>query len=174
MSCAIAASRGLVLIMLLLAACRDRNAASPHTGSADHASDDSAFAMMQARGGLAMGVDQYTSTHRFEPLPDGGLITLVRSRDDSAGVIQIRAHMRAIAAAFQRGDFNLPGFVHARPVPGTATMGARRSRISYLADTVPGGGSLRIRSSDSIAVAAIHDFLAFQRSDHRVDAGTSH
>lgn len=158
--------------MLLLAGCVDRKAAP--TRSADRAPDDSAFAMVQTRGRVAMGVDQYTSTHRFESLPDGGLITLVRGQDDSAGVSQIRTHLRATAAAFQLGDFNTPGFVHARPVPGTATMASRRSRISYLADTVPGGGSLRIRSSDSVAIAAIHQFLAFQRSDHRVDAGTAH
>jgi hypothetical protein len=75
--------------------------------------------------------------------------------------------MRAIANAFARGDFSLPGFVHDREVPGTAVMTARRSHISYAADTLPGGGQVRLQSSDSTAVAAIHEFLAFQRHDHR-------
>jgi hypothetical protein len=54
-------------------------------------------------------------------------------------------------------------------------MAAHRSRISYIADTVPDGGSLRIYSTDSIAISAIHQFLAFQRQDHRSPhADTTH
>jgi hypothetical protein len=75
--------------------------------------------------------------------------------------------MVEIGAAFRRGDFTVPGFVHDGAVPGTATMAARQSRIGYIVDTVPRGGSLRIHSTDSIAIAAIHQFLAFQRQDHR-------
>jgi hypothetical protein len=118
-----------------------------------------------------MGVDQYTSSHRFEALPDGGRITLQRDQADSAGTAQIRAHMQTIAAAFAAGDFKLPGFVHDREVPGTAIMAARRSHISYTTDTVPRGGSVRIRSDDSTAVAAVHQFLSFQRRDHRASHG---
>jgi hypothetical protein len=114
-----------------------------------------------------MGVDQYTSTHGFESLPDGGRITLVRDPRDTAGVAQIRSHMRRIAGAFGRGNFTLPGVVHDREVPGTAVMSTRRSRITYTADTVPGGGRLRIQSDDAVSIAAIHDFLSFQRQDHR-------
>ena len=68
---------------------------------------------------------------------------------DTAGVSQIRAHMRRIASAFGRGDFTLPGFVHAREVPGTREMRARRSAIRYTTDTVPGGAVVRLRSADS-------------------------
>jgi hypothetical protein len=117
-----------------------------------------------------MGVDQYTSSHRFEPLPDGGRIILQRNHADAAGVSQIRAHMETIAQAFSRGDFTTPGFVHARDVPGTAVMAASRSRITYIADTVPGGARLRIESADTAAIAAIHEFLHFQRRDHRSTA----
>src|SRR5271170_8527699 len=51
---------------------------------------DSAYHAMQARGAQAMGVDQYTSTHHFTDLPDGGRIELERNADDSAGVAMIR------------------------------------------------------------------------------------
>jgi hypothetical protein len=118
-----------------------------------------------------MGVDQYTSFHQFESLPDGGRISLQRDPDDSAGVAQIRSHMQRIAVAFADGDFALPGLVHAREVPGTAVMAARRSQIRYVADTLAGGGQVRLRTSDPSAIAAIHEFLAFQRQDHR---STSH
>jgi hypothetical protein len=129
---------------------------------------DSAFGAVQERGRAAMGVDQYTSAHVFEDLPDGGRVVLDREVDDSAGVATIRAHMRDIAAAFARGDFATPGFVHARAaVPGTAVMAAKRDAITYTAADRPRGGELRIASSDPAAVRAIHEFLAFQRTDHR-------
>jgi hypothetical protein len=133
---------------------------------------DKAFALVQERGRHAMGVDQYTSTHRFESLPDGGRISLQRNSDDSVGAAQIRSHLRTIALAFDRGQFDLPGFVHDREVPGTAVMTQRRSRITYTTESLPRGGQLRIHSDDSIAVAAIHEFLSFQRQDHRSGAGS--
>jgi hypothetical protein len=135
--------------------------------SQTRATSDRAFAGVQHRGHVAMGVDQYTSTHHFQPTPDGGLITLERDVEDSAGIARIRLHMVEIAGAFRQGNFALPGFVHDRPVPGTALMAARRARIQYQPDTLPRGGALRISSDDPEAVAAIHQFLAFQRQDHR-------
>jgi hypothetical protein len=113
-----------------------------------------------------MGVDQYTSTHVFESLPDGGRITLERDAPDSAGTAQIRRHMLSVADAFKAGDFSQPGFVHARSVPGTAVMAGKREAISYVVEPLPRGAALRLRSADSAAVTAIHEFLAFQRADH--------
>ena len=128
---------------------------------------DTGFAGVQTRGQAVMGVDQYTSQHVFEDLPDGGRVVLERDdAGDSVGIATIRAHMRAIARRFGAGDFALPGVVHDREVPGTDVMAARRSAISYTALDRPRGGELRIASQDSVAVAAIHQFLAFQRVDH--------
>jgi protein-S-isoprenylcysteine O-methyltransferase Ste14 len=146
-------------------ACRPEPAA---TRWAAAAAEDSVFAGVQARGKTAMGVDQYTSTHVFESLPDGGRIVLQRDQADSVGTATIRAHLRHIARAFAAGDFQLPGFVHAQPVPGTAVMKARRGAIRYTMDTLPRGGMVRLESADSAAVRAIHQFMAFQRHDHRV------
>jgi hypothetical protein len=156
-----------MILLWVLGGCSEEGGKSRHSSSLDAASPDSAFARVQVRGHSAMGVDQYTSRHKFQPLPDGGSIALQRDTSDPAGVSRIRAHMRQIASAFGRGDFTLPGFVHAREVPGTREMRARRSAIHYTADTVPGGAVLRLTSQDSEAVAAIHEFLAFQRHDHR-------
>lgn len=128
---------------------------------------DSSFAVLQERGKQAMGVDQYTSTHRFEPLSNGGRIELQRDADDSAGVATIRQHLRQIARAFKVGDFSTPMAVHAQVVPGTEVMRARRDRIRYEFAELPRGGEVRITTTDAEAVAAIHEFLAFQRSDHR-------
>ncbi len=134
------------------------------------ARDDPAYAGVQARGAVAMGVDQYTSSHVFEPLPDGGRINLERDDDDPAGSDRIRGHMEQIARRFADGDFQLPGFVHARAVPGTDVMSARRDRITYTVESLPRGAALRVRSGDSAAVRAIHAFLAFQREDHHAAA----
>jgi hypothetical protein len=132
---------------------------------------DPGFTGVQARGEVAMGVNQYTSRHIFESLPDGGRIELQRERDDSAGTARIRRHMQQIAAQFAAGDFRLPGYVHARGVPGTAVMAAKRAVISYAVESLPRGAALRLRSDEPAAVQAIHEFLAFQRQDHHAAGG---
>ncbi len=157
--------RRILLLMVTLCGCGDTIV--PERSGATRQNSDSTFSLVQARGHAAMGVDQYTSSHIFESLPDGGRISLQRAPDDSVGVAQIRTHMRFIAGAFARGDFALPGFVHDQEVPGTAVMTGRKSSIRYTADTLAGGGEVRLRSSDTTAIRAIHDFLAFQRHDHR-------
>jgi len=130
--------------------------------------DDSAFAAVQTRGAAVMGVDQYTSAHVFEDLADGGRIALVRKdSSDSAGVATIRAHMRSIADAFAKGDFSAPGMVHMQKVPGTDVMATKRAAIRYQVADLPGGGEVRLTTADPAAVSAIHEFLAFQRMDHR-------
>lgn len=127
---------------------------------------DTGFSAMQARGTMAMGVDQNTSTHTFDALPEGGRITLVRDTDDSLGVEQIRAHLKLIQHSFQAGDFSTPAFVHMQQMPGTAVMAERRSAITYTYANVPRGGELRMTTSDSAALAGIHEFMGAQRHEH--------
>jgi len=139
----------------------------PATGpGARDVAADSAFAALQSRGAGAMGVDQYTSTHRFDALPDGGRIELQRDADDPAGVAEIRLHLQEIVRAFTAGDFTTPAFVHARPVPGADVMSAKREAIRYTYRELPRGGEVLIVARDPDAVAAIHEFMAFQRDDH--------
>ena len=176
----------LLFVTLSAAACSHQPSPSVAAGDsmpADHASPDhaahtaqqaaggdSAFAALQQRGQTAMGVDQYASSHRFDPLPDGGRIELQMDAPDSAATARIRAHLQEIAGAFARGDFATPGFVHAQRVPGTDVMAAKRAAITYRFAPLPRGGEVRITTTDAEAVAALHAFLAFQRSDHRTDA----
>jgi hypothetical protein len=115
-----------------------------------------------------MGVDQYTSWHRFDPLPDGGRIALQLDPRDTSGTVVIRAHLRDIARRFASGDFAIPGFVHAGEVAGTRAMRAKRRAIFYVLHPLAGGGEVRIITRDSDAVAAVHEFLAFQRKEHHV------
>ncbi len=128
---------------------------------------DTGFAAMQRRGAMVMGVDQYTSQHTFDLLPDGGRIVLVRAAADTAGVRTIRAHMRDIAKAFAAGDFEHAWEVHQHDLPGAVVMRQRRGAIRYTVDTLTGGGAVRISSADSVAVRAIHEFLSAQRMEHQ-------
>jgi len=155
------------ILALPTAACR--SAPPPRAGN--QATSDTAFASMQQRGQMVMGVDQYASRHVFEDLPDGGRIVLeVDSGSDTAGIARIREHMHAIAADFAQGDFSKPFMVHHEQVPGTDVMTARRDLITYEETDRPRGGEVRIRTTDSAAVAAVHAFLTFQRSAHHAAA----
>jgi hypothetical protein len=129
-------------------------------------SGDTAFQSMQQRGHQVMGVDQTTSSHGFMSLPDGGRIVLVRNLNDSAGVAQVRQHLRELQRAFRAGDFSMPMFIHMKTVPGVSVMAARHDRITYTESDLPNGGALRITTTDSAAIDAIHQFLAFQRTEH--------
>jgi hypothetical protein len=150
----------LTLSMLPVAACSRQEKAET--------TSDSSFAALQQRGETAMGVNQYTSQHVFEPLPNGGRIVLQRQASDSVGVAAIRAHMDTISKSFGKGDFAVPGFVHATgDVPGTAAMKRLKAEIIYTPQDLPGGAQVVISTRNPQAVSAIHEFLAFQRMDHR-------
>ncbi len=165
------AAISLALLLAALPAAAWAQAAAARGGDTAGArrAADSAFAAVQARGAdaRAMGVDQYTSVHRFDALADGGRIELRRAGDDSAGVATIRAHLRQVAAAFAAGDFRTPAFVHARTVPGTAVLAAKRGAVRYAYRDLPRGGEVRITTRDPEALRAVHAFIAFQRQDHR-------
>ena len=141
-------------------------------GRAKEAGD---FAAMQERGQQVMGVNQYTSAHVFEDLPDGGRVVLDRADSaDTAAITTIRVHMGDIATAFRAGDFTKPFEVHVQTVPGAAVMSARRDAISYEVIDRPRGGEVHMRSADPAAVAAIHEFLAFQRDAHHAAGHETH
>ena len=161
-------------------ACTDSTGERPSPSTAlpvRPSAGDSAFAAVQARGGEArgMGVDQATSVHRFDLLPDGGRIELQRNDvSDSGGIAQIRTHLRGIVTAFEAGDFSTPAFVHMQQVPGAVTMAAQRAAIRYRYKDLPAGGEVQIRTSDSSAVRAVHAFVQFQRAEHRAGGADAH
>jgi hypothetical protein len=163
----------ILAIAAVAAACARHDERGP---AAATAADDSArFAAVQTRGRSVMGVDQYTSAHVFEDLPDGGRIVLDRAdAADTAGIATIRRHMREVADDFRRGDFAKPFRVHAQQVPGTDAMARRRDAITYTVVDRPRGAEVDIHTTDSAAVAAVHAFLAFQRSDHHAAGHEGH
>lgn len=135
---------------------------------------DTSYASMQARGQMAMGVDQRRSHHVFDDLPDGGRIELQADSADSTAIAAIRAHLSTVASAFQAGNFSTPAFVHAGAVPGTSVMAARRSLITYAFTALPRGGEVRMTTRDAEALRAIHQFLAYQREEHHAAGHEMH
>lgn len=154
-------SMGILLAATCLCCSRSRE-----RPSAESSGTDTGFTAMQQRGKMAMGVDQATSTHRFDALPTGGRIELQRDTDDSLGIAQVRAHLRLIEHAFQAGDFSTPQFVHMQTMPGTALMAQKREVIVYTYHDLPRGGEVVMTTADSSALAAIHAFMGAQRMGH--------
>ena len=135
---------------------------------------DSSFAAMQQRGKIAMGVDQYVSVHHFDDLADGGRIQLQSVAKDPVATHAIRAHLHGIGKAFASGDFSTPELVHMKQVPGTSVMAQKKTAIRYTLRELPGGGELRMTTSDSAARHAIHEFLSFQRGEHHAPGHEMH
>jgi hypothetical protein len=52
---------------------------------------------------------------------------------------------------------------------GGSVMAAKRAVITYTVTDLPRGGALRITTHDPAAIKAVHNFLAFQRDDHRAE-----
>jgi hypothetical protein len=161
-----------VLLIVTLGAC---SSSPPDEGAQSSAGQvDADFDALQERGETAMGVDQYTSTHLFDALPDGGRIELQRDDDDPAGVDRIREHLRQVALDFADGDFSDPTFVHQQEMPGTAVMALRKDAIVYTFASLPRGAEVRITTEDPGAIEAIHQFMAAQRMDHRAGGHDHH
>lgn len=156
----------LVLALLLATPFVPVLAQAGHDHAAMHPSNDSAYKAMKARGGMIMGVDQDQSTHHFTSLPDGGRIELTSNVEDTAATARIRRHFAEIEKAFAAGDFAIAVMVHNQEIPGTDVMKAKAGVIAYKMAEVPRGARLRITTSDTAAIAAIHRFLLFQRTEH--------
>lgn len=123
---------------------------------------------LDERGAHAMGFDQAKTTHHFLLYQDGGAIAVnVKNPSNTADRDAIRTHLPHLAMLFGQGSFDLPHFIHATDVPGTATMTRLKDRIAYTYRQTPDGGRVDIVTSDPEALAAIHAFLRFQITDHK-------
>ena len=115
----------------------------------------------------SFGFSHESSKHAFRILPTGGAIELRATDDDPKTVAAIRTHLREIEAAFRKGDFSKPKFVHERMPDGVDTMRERRQSIQYRFEELPEGARVTITTKDARALQAIHAFLRFQIADHR-------
>src|SRR4051812_25012355 len=123
---------------------------------------------LKKRGADAMGFDQDATIHHFRLAEAGGTIEVTVKDEASATVVpRVRLHLETIADEFARGDFRGPLETHAEIPPGVAVMQERAGAISYRYEDLPRGGALRIRTSDAVALEAVHAFLRYQMAAHR-------
>ena len=123
---------------------------------------------LEHRGGEAMGFDQAATVHHFVLTPDGGAIEVtVKNAGDEASLNAIRTHLKEIAAQFAAGDFEKPLMTHGELPDGVAEMTAGKNAISYVFESLPQGGRVRITTTDSKALTAVHRFLQYQIREHK-------
>ncbi|WP_215610206.1 hypothetical protein [Leptothoe spongobia] len=119
------------------------------------------------RGAQVMPFDLEKTTHHFEPLPDGGLQTVVAdSPIDPEQVKLIQSHLKEETAKFQAGDFSDPAAIHGDAMPGLKQLRAGHRNMTVEYTTLPDGGQIRYTTQQPALVAAVHDWFAAQRSDH--------
>jgi hypothetical protein len=124
-------------------------------------------AVVESHGDQAMGFPHDRTIHHFRMAANGGAIeVIVNDPTDKANTEAIRMHLSHIAVMFGSGDFSTPMFIHDGVPPGVTTMTLMKSAIHYTYEEMPSGGRVRMQSTNVIAVAAIHDFLRFQITDH--------
>jgi hypothetical protein len=124
-------------------------------------------AVVENHGDKAMGFPHDKTTHHFRLMSDGGSIEVAANDSgDKTNKEAIRSHLSHIAAMFSKGDFSTPMFIHDGIPPGVTTMKLMKSAIHYSYEETTSGGSVKIRSDDPIGVAAIHDFLRYQITEH--------
>ncbi len=139
-------------------------AGTPHE---EHQRQMQRDADLKTRGAAAMGFDQDETRHHFRLLATGGAIeVVVTDPADSATLDRVRTHLKQIADEFGRGEFGRPFATHGEIPPGVPTLSDRRKRVMYAYEDVPAGGRVRIATSDSKALAAVHAFLRYQIREH--------
>jgi hypothetical protein len=139
-------------------------------GSAQQTSstDSEHFRGVDKRGDTAMGFSHEMTSHHFLLFKDGGAIEVEADNpNDAASKEAIRDHLTKIAGMFSEGDFQLPMLIHATVPPGVDTMQRLKNEITYTAEITEKGARVRIRTGNSQALEAIHEFLRFQITDHR-------
>jgi hypothetical protein len=127
-----------------------------------------ACAALAQHGDDAMGFAHEKTTHHFHLYRDGGTIEVTANdpKDDGSRD-QIQMHLGHIATMFAAGDFNIPMLVHDKVPPGTPAMIQLKSEIKYAYQKTSRGGRVRITTRNLDALAAVHEFLRFQITDHQ-------
>jgi hypothetical protein len=140
----------------------------PQAGPDSAHNHSSHFEGVNKRGDEGMGFDHLKTAHHFRLLSDGGSIEVeANSSSDTGSRDRIRAHLKQIARMFTNGDFSTPMFIHDRVPPGVDAMKRLKEVIDYRLEETERGARVRISTSNTDALKAIHDFLRFQIQDHQ-------
>jgi hypothetical protein len=123
---------------------------------------------MNARGEHVMGFSQTATTHHFFLLDSGGSIQVeANSPTDKKSIDEIRMHLSHITKMFTDGNFDIPMFVHDTTPPGVPEMKRLKTDIHYSFEETGSGGRIRIVTTNTTALDAIHKFLRFQIEEHK-------
>jgi hypothetical protein len=153
-----------IVVVALLA---QHSAMPPGMTHEEHLAQIEKEKTLKARGAIAMGFDQNSTTHHFMLTGDGGTIDVgVNDAFDTVGRDAIRSHLRTIASAFSRGDFGKPFATHGEVPPGVKTMRQRVGAIEFRYEDTSGGGRVVIRTTDRRAKSAVQEFLRYQIKEH--------
>jgi hypothetical protein len=119
------------------------------------------------RGAEVMPFDLDATTHRFEPLDDGLLQTVVADDpEDADQVALVREHLTDEAERFAGGDFDDPASIHGDEMPGLEALRAGFESIDVTYAEVPDGATITYTTADADLVAALHDWAEAQVTDH--------
>ena len=122
---------------------------------------------MNKRGDKAMGFDHLKTTHHFLLANEGGSIGVTANDPkDKESRDQIRKHLRHIAMMFSDGNFAVPMLIHEEKPPGSQVMEKLKDQIKYEFEEADRGALIRISTSNSEALTAIHEFLRYQIKEH--------
>lgn len=120
------------------------------------------------RGDTVMGFSHMKATHHFILKSDGGMIDVsANDPKDTETRDQIRSHLTHIAQMFADGNFNAPMLIHSQTPPGVPTMQQLKGEIKFEYEQTENGARILIKTSNSEALSAVHDFLRFQIEDHK-------
>ena len=120
--------------------------------------------------GMAAGMafDQTAAVHHFLIESGGGTIRVgVKDESDAHTRMMIRQHLKTIADDFARGDFSSPLATHGEMPAGVEDMRRLKADLRYTYRETPDGGSVVIRTDNAEALAAVHQFLAYQIREHK-------
>ncbi|MGE0242924.1 MAG: plastocyanin/azurin family copper-binding protein [Nitrososphaeraceae archaeon] len=122
---------------------------------------------MLERGDIAMGFNQSKISHQFKSTPTGGEISITSlNNSDIETIKQIKKHISIIQQEFSSGNFTKPFYIHEQDVPGTKIMGEKKDLIKYSINEINNGAALVLETKDKELLYAIHQFMAFQGTEH--------
>jgi hypothetical protein len=153
-----------LLFGVLQSAAQDMQSCPMHK---EHMKEASHQFDVEKHGDEAMGFPHDKTSHHFRLYSDGGVIEVtVNDSKDSQNLEVIRSHLTHIVTMFSNGEFSIPMFVHGQIPPGVPVMKEKRAEIFFSFEELPAGGRVRIKTTNSDALKAIHEFLRFQIDDH--------
>jgi hypothetical protein len=119
------------------------------------------------RGERVMPFELDATTHRFEPV-DNGLVQTVVADDsgDADQITLIREHLSSEAQRFTAGDYADPASIHGEDMPGLAELEEGAKDIAVTFEPTADGGRITYTTTDNALVDALHQWADAQVSDH--------